>query len=100
MSIGARMVLDPLGTFYGHKITVARRKGEINEFDKLFDYISKPRYDGMFVEAVHGQDTISYDAYVSNGERTVKRIDEKECVVYYDAFDINIVPMEAQVLPI
>lgn len=99
MSQGARMTLDPLGTFYGHKVTVARKQGEINEFDKLFDYISKPRYNGIHVEAVHGQNTISYDAYISNGERKVVRIDEESGTVYYDAFDINIVPMEAQVLP-
>lgn len=96
---GARMSLDPIGTFYGHKITVARKRGEINEFDELFDFISQPRYDGIWVEAVHGQSTIRYEAYISNGQREVVRIDEQNEVVYYDSFDINIVPMEAQVLP-
>lgn len=96
---GARMVLDPLGTFYGHKVTVGVKKGEVNEFDKLFDYISQPRYDGIAVEAVHGQKTIAYDAYISNGERTVKRIDTENEVVYYDVFEMNIIPMEAQVKP-
>ena len=27
MARGARMVLDPLGTFFGHKVTVQRKKG-------------------------------------------------------------------------
>ena len=97
---GARMILDPLGTFYGHKITVARKHGDVNEFDELFDYISQPRYDGMSVEAIHGQKTISYDAYISNGERKVKRIDKENEIVYYDAYDINIIAMEAQVKPL
>lgn len=99
MSQGARMTLDPLGTFYGHKVTVARKKGEISEFDNLFDFISQPRYNGIKVEAVHGQSTIAYDAYISTGERKVVRIDGATETVYYDAFDINIVPMEAQVKP-
>ena len=27
MSAGARMTLDPLGTFYGHKVTFQRKRG-------------------------------------------------------------------------
>lgn len=99
MSIGARMTLDPLGTFFGHKITFQRKKGNEEEYDELFDYVSKPRYDGISVEIVHNQTTISYDAYISNGERALKRIDEKTGKVYWDKFSVNIVPMEAQVTP-
>ena len=65
----------------------------------LFDYVSKPRYDGIPVEIVHNQKTISYDAYVSQGERTLKQIDEKTGRVFWGEFSVNIIPMEAQVLP-
>lgn len=99
MSIGARMTLDPLGTFFGHKITFKRKSGYEAEFDRLFDYVSQPRYDGINVQIVHGQSTISYDAYISNGERAVKRIDAKTGTVYWDSFSVNIVPMEAQITP-
>ena len=99
MSIGARMTLDPLGTFFGHKITFQRKKGYEEEYDELFNYVSKPRYSGIPVEIVHNQTTISYDAYISNGERALKRIDEKTGKVYWDKFSVNIVPMEAQVTP-
>lgn len=99
MSVGAKMSLDPLGTFYGHKVTFQRKQGKEAEYDKLFDYISKPRYDGISVEIVHNQKTISYKAYVSNGERTLKRIDKKTNKVYWEKFSANIIPMEAQVIP-
>lgn len=99
MSIGARMTLDPLGTFYGHKITFKRKSGYESEFDRLFEYVSQPRYDGLRMQLVHGQTTISYDAYISNGERKLKRIDERTGKVYWDSFSVNIVPMEAQVTP-
>lgn len=99
MSMGARMSLDPLGTFYGHKITIRRRRGFEAEFDEFFDYVSKPRYSGIPVEIVHGQSVLSYDAYISNGERSLKRIDEANGVVYWDSLSLNIVPMEAQVRP-
>ena len=99
MSTGARMTLDPLGTFYGHKVKFKRKSGREAEYDKFFDYVSQPRYDGIPVEIVHNQTTISYDAYISQGERNVKRIDEKKGEVYWDEFSLNIVPMEAQVIP-
>ena len=98
MSRGARMVLDPLGTFFGHTVTVRKKQGYESEFDRLFDYISKPRYDGISVEVVHNQTTIKYDAYISNGNRTLTRI-TKDGSVHWGEITLNIVPMEAQVYP-
>lgn len=99
MSQGARMTLDPLGTFFGHKVTFRRKRGFEKEYDELYDFISTPRYDGILVEIVHNQTTIKYEAYVSSGERQLKNIDEKNGKVYWGEFSANIVPMEAQVLP-
>lgn len=99
MSVGARMVLDPLGCFIGHKITFQRKQGNEEEYDRLFDYFCQPRYDGTQVEIVHNQTTLKYDAYISQGERELKRIDPKTNKVYWGEFSVNIVPMEAQVLP-
>ncbi len=99
MSVGARMTLDPLGTFFGHKIKVKRKPGYEAEYDRLYDYVSQPRYDGIPVEVVHNQTTIAYDAYISSGERKVTRIDENTGKVYWDELSLNIVPMQAQVTP-
>ncbi len=99
MSAGARMSLDPVGTLYGHKVTFRRRRGYEDEYDALFMYVSKPRYDGIPVEIAHNQETISYDAYISQGERALKRKDPNTGKVHWDEFTLNIVPMEAQVLP-
>lgn len=99
MSAGARMTLDPLGTFYGHRITFQRKQGKELEYDALFDFVSKPRYDGIPVELVHNQKTIKYDAYISQGTRRLKKIDEKSGKVYWGELVLNIIPMEAQVVP-
>ena len=99
MSQGAGMTLDPLGTFFNHKVTFARKQGFEKQYDDLFDFVSRPRYDGIDVEIVHNQKTLSYRAYISQGERALKRIDEKAGKVYWDKFSVNIVAMEAQVLP-
>lgn len=99
MSQGASMTLDPLGTFFNHKITFARKQGFEKTYDDLFDFVSIPRYDGIDVDIVHNQTTLAYKAYISQGERALKRIDMKTGKVYWDKFSLNIVPMSAQVLP-
>ena len=97
VAVGAPMVLDPLGTFYGHKITFARKKGEESDFDALFAYLATPRRIGVPIKIVHGQTTLAYDAYVSNGSRKVKLIHDKTGLVEWETFDANFVPMKAQV---
>ena len=100
LAVGARMTLDPLGTFYGHTVKIKRRNGYERDYDLLYEYISQPRYDGIRVEIAHNQSTIAYEAYISQGERTLKRIDKNTGKVYWDSMEINIIPMEAQVLPV
>lgn len=94
MAERATMVLDPIGTFYGHVVTVAKKQGKEEEYDELWDFLSTPRDKGVPVEVVHNQSTINYDAYVSNGARKLKRI-TKSGMVDWGEMSINIVPMEA-----
>lgn len=101
MSRGAGMTLDPLGTFFNYKITFSRKNGYERQYDELFNFLSIPRYDGIEVNIVHNQALWEkpFMAYVSKGERGLKRIDDKTGKVYWDKFSVNIVPMSAQVLP-
>lgn len=94
---GARMSLDAIGTFFGHKVTIRRKSGFEKEFDELYRLISRPRNSGLRFEIVHFQEVAQYEGYVSNGARGLKRIDEKSGKVYWDELSLNIVPMEAQV---
>lgn len=100
LSQGAEMKLDPLGTFYSHRVRVKRIKGQETAFDELFRYISKPRYDGVPVEIVHGQRTLKYDAYFSEGSRALRRVDEKTGKVIWDELEFDIIPIKAQVYPL
>jgi hypothetical protein len=99
IEIGAPMTLDPLGTFIGHKVTLKPKVGHEEDFDELFDYILIPRFDGIRVRMVHNQDSIDYEAYISNGTRNVKRINKAENKVYWGSLELNIVPIRAQVTP-
>ena len=99
LSEGAPLVLDPLGSFIGHKVTVKCKSGYESEYDELFNYLLQPRYDGIPVKMVHDQTSLEYEAYVSNGTRKVKRIDLEAEKVYWGELQINIIPVKAQVLP-
>lgn len=93
------MVLDRVGTFYGHKIKFTRGSASVSEYDELWQYLSKPRNAGIPVDIVYGQATIKYDAYISTGEQILKRIDTKNRIVYWGTFECNFIPMKAQVTP-
>lgn len=99
MSAGAPIVLDPLGSFFTHTVTVSAKKGYETEFDELWDFVSKPRFKGVQAEVVHNQDAISYEAYVSQGKRPLKKIDPRTGKKYWGEMSINIIPVKAQVLP-
>lgn len=93
------MVLDPIGTFFSHKVTFKRSKENVEEFDALYNYLTRPRYDGIDIEVVHSQTTIKYRCYVSQGTRELQRIVQKIKKVLWGELSINFVPMEAQIIP-
>ena len=95
------MTLDPIGTFYNYKVTFSREQGQEKEYDELFNFLAIPRYDGLEVNIIHNQALWDkpFMAYVSQGERALKRIDQKTKKVYWDRFTANIIPMKAMVLP-
>lgn len=100
LGIGAPMTLDPLGTFFSHKVTFKRCKENVEEFDALYNFLTVPRYDGFEIEIVHNQTTIKYRAYVSQGTRAIQRIVQNIKKVLWGELSVNFVPIEAQVKPV
>jgi hypothetical protein len=98
-TLGGRMVLDPIGTFFSHKVTFNRSPDNAKAFDDLFDFLSKPKNDGFPVEIIHGQKSMRYDAYVSSGARALKRISKDRTKAFWGELSVTFTPMEAQVLP-
>jgi hypothetical protein len=93
------MVLDPIGTYFTHKVTFKRCKENVKEFDDLYNFLTIPRYDGFDIEIVHNQTTIKYKCYVSQGTRTLQRIVERIKMVLWGELAVNFIPIEAQVKP-
>lgn len=96
---GRREVLDPVGTYIPYTVTFRRKKGREAEFDRLWDEVVKPRYDGVPVEIVYNQTTIQYDAKFVSGSQALKKVNLAESKVYWDDLTLNIEPIVAQVLP-
>ncbi len=99
ISKGARMTLDPLGTFFNYNVTVKRKGNDVKSYDELFDYVTRPRTDGFRIKAVHNQKTIDFDGYISGAERELSHIDNNGKTVYWKQMSLSIVAMEAQVIP-
>lgn len=99
MAVGAPMTLDPLGTFYNYTITVKRNGDDLDDYDRLYDYVMKPRYKGMTITALHNQGTQTFEAYISAAEREVNYIDDNGENVYWKEMTLTITAMKAQVTP-
>ena len=115
LDIGAPMVLDPLGTFFNYSLTVGAIKGEEKSFDDLWELVSQPspipllivfpkgRKSYWSTTNDSGEEVQGFYAYVSSGDRGIKRIIEDvngdlEDVVY-DSFTIKLTATKAQLLP-
>lgn len=99
MAPGAPMSLDPLGTFHNYSIVVKRNGDYLDDYDRLKDYVLKPRYNGFKVKVPFNQSTITFDAYASATERETKHIDENGNKIKWNEMTIDIISMKAQVLP-
>lgn len=99
MAQGAPMTLDPLGTFFNYTVAVKQSGDDVDDYDRLYDYVMKPRYSGMLITAPHNQGTITFEAYVSAAEREVKSINDKGKKVYWKEMTLTITAMKAEVLP-
>jgi hypothetical protein len=115
LDTGAPMVLDPLGTFYNYSMTFGAKKGKEQQFEDLWRYLSVPRKEPMLflfpkssngywqTEDESGSAVDGFYAYVSNGERGIKKILEdvngELKQVVYEAFTVNVIATRAQVTP-
>ena len=93
---------DPVGTRYGHRVTV-RRDPEVSaaEWDRFYKLISAP-VSAHVVELPHDQGTVIYVAKIRSGSRELLRqvedIDTDGSVlnIWGDTIDLEIVPLSIQ----
>lgn len=112
---GAPMVLSPIGTFFSYTLTFGKKNGKEDDFERLWEYLATPRKSPiLFVFPKNskeiwkttkddGEVVDGFYAYVSTGERDVKKVEETENGelknVIYDVFSVKFTATKAQVLP-
>lgn len=81
----------PVGTRYSH-VGQARRNPLIanSEWDRFYNLLSAP-VESHTVEVPHCQDTLTYEAKIRTGTRSLKEIG-----VWGDTIDFEFVPLEIQ----
>lgn len=92
---GGRMFLSPIGTWFNHTVTFKCKSGYEAEFDELYTYLYQPRDYGIPIKIAHNQTMIEYEAYVSKGNRDLKKVRDE----YYrwGDFQVNFIAMEAYI---
>ena len=91
-----REIRDLAGIKIGHRITFAP-DNDPDAFDALVNHLFGTLREYVTLEAVHGQDTITYEAAYNTGSRRVAHIDDDNNVVYWDELTVEFRPMETQV---
>lgn len=97
---GAEERLDPLGTFITYDVTFLRKQGHEKEFDELWDCLTIPYYNGVWINIVYNQTKLKYQAKFSVSGQSVKKIDKKTGKVYWGALTVSFIPTKAQVIPL
>lgn len=97
-----REIRDITGIKIGHVITFDPDADPV-AFDELYEYLFGSIRESVFIEAVHGQKTILYEAAYNTCERSVSRIDkgtdEDDEVVAWGGLTVEFRPIENQINP-
>lgn len=92
----AKMERDILGTFYNYSMNIDNRFMSKEEYDELYNLLSAP-VDSHTIEVPFGQETLVYEAYVTNGTDELASIRNK--VNNWANLSINFIAMEPQRRP-
>ena len=93
-----REIRDITGIKIGHAITFDPDADPFL-FDALYDYLFGRIKQSFFIEAVHYQKTITYEAAYNTCDRSVSHIDEDNEVIYWGELTVDFRPIENQINP-
>lgn len=67
------MERDIIGTYYNYTLQIETRKMSLGEYDELYETLSAP-VNFHQITVPYGQSTLSFTAYVTDGEDSLTRI--------------------------
>lgn len=96
-TMDGRMQRDIIGTYYTYRLEFDASLSDPEEYDALFEALSAP-VDSHIISAPYGQGSLTFEAYVANGEDDLSRIYRDESKKW-DNLTVNFVAMEPQRRP-
>lgn len=96
-TMDGRMRRDIIGTYYTYRLEFDASLSDPEEYDALFEALSAP-VDSHIISVPYGQGSLTFEAYVANGEDDLSRIYRDESKKW-DNLTVNFVAMEPQRRP-
>lgn len=96
-TLDGRMQRDIIGTYYTYHLEFDASLSDPEEYDALFEALSAP-VDSHIISVPYGQGSLTFEAYVANGEDDLSRIYRDESKKW-DNLTVNFVAMEPQRRP-
>ena len=91
------MQRDIIGTYYTYRLEFDASLSDPEEYDALFEALSAP-VDSHIISVPYGQGSLTFEAYVANGEDDLSRIYRDESKKWGN-LTVNFVAMEPQRRP-
>lgn len=86
---------DIIGTFYNYTMKVYPKTDNLAEYDVFYDAISDPNYKSHEMTFPYGQETLTFQAYVSQGKDKL-RVRNGKNIWGMEGLSINFTAMEPQ----
>lgn len=94
-----RMYRDIGGTFYNYTLEIDPEKSNRADYDTFYEIVSSP-VESHIMTFPYAQDTLTFEAYVTNGEDNLKiREENGKQVNKWDGMSLNFIAMEPQRRP-
>ena len=92
-----RMYRDIIGTFYNYTLTIDPDKSNRADYDTFYDIISAP-VESHTMSFPYGQETLEFEAYVTNGKDKLKKEKDKDGndIIKWSGLSIDFIAMEPQ----
>ena len=86
---------DIIGTFYNYSMKIYPRTDDLAAYDAFYDAISDPNYASHEMTFPYGQETLTFQAYVTQGKDKLK-IRGRKNIWGLDGLSLNFTAMEPQ----
>lgn len=87
---------DIIGTFYNYTLKIAPKNGDMVSYNSFYEAISSPLLASHSLQLPFGEETLTFQAYVTQGEDELKIRNGRKFWGTDDGLSVNFIAMEPQ----